>query len=166
MLKSALEQLVGIIKHGHQNIMLSLFNNWWDYDSISDTRKHEYSFQLLWVTLWHQNEALRVCSFQSFDFRADSSVKTLPYYDRKLTCFFLPLKLLSSFGIGFSHHTWALNIELVNRLLANSLKISISSQQVQKLLYWITLRSTTVSLTENFTRVLKNVQRVLFFKVD
>lgn len=120
--------------------MLSLLNNWWDHDSISDTRKHEYSFQLLWITLWHQKEASRVCSFQSFDFRIDSNVKTLTYCDRKLTCFFLPLKLLSGFGKGCSHHTQDLDTELVNRILANKLKKPISSQQVQKLLYWTTVK--------------------------
>lgn len=106
MFKFVLQQLVRVTKQDHQNnIMLSLLNNWWDHDSISDTRKHEYSLSLLWIRLWHQNEASRVCSFKSFDFRADSSVKTLPYCDRKLTCFFLPLELLSSFEIGCSHHT-------------------------------------------------------------
>ena len=118
--------------------------------------------QLLWITLWHQKEASRVCSFPSSGFRADSNVKILPYCDKKLTCFFLPLKLSSSSGKGCSHHTRDLDTELVNKILGNKLKKSISSQQVQKLLYRTTL--TTVSLKAFLTRVLKRVQRVLFLK--
>lgn len=104
--------------------------------------------------------------FPVFDFRVDSNVKTLTYCDRKLTCFFLPLKLLSGFGKGCSHHTQDLDSELVNRILANKLKKPISSQQVQKLLHWTTVKVNYCFIKRIFHQDIKKFSKSSLLKVD